>query len=91
MPEAGYYAELLNSDASIYGGSNVGNQGGLETNPIPAHGYDQSLSLTLPPLGAVVRRKPVRAKAKGRGQRRGQRLRRGATLSRGPLLNSLTH
>ena len=39
VPEAGYYAELLNSDASIYGGSNVGNQGGLETNPIPAHGY----------------------------------------------------
>ncbi len=53
VPEAGYYQELLNSDATAYGGSNVGNQGGLHTDAIPAHGRDHSLSLSLPPLGAI--------------------------------------
>ncbi len=54
VPEPGYYAELLNSDAEIYGGSNAGNQGGRHAEPVPAHGHPQSLLLTLPPLGAVV-------------------------------------
>jgi 1,4-alpha-glucan branching enzyme len=54
VPEPGYYAELLNSDASLYGGGNVGNQGGLETEPVPAHGHPQSLTLTLPPLGGLI-------------------------------------
>ncbi len=54
VPEPGYYAELLNSDASAYGGGNVGNQGGLEAEPIPAHGHGQSLDLTVPPLGALM-------------------------------------
>jgi len=54
VPAAGYYAELLNSDSTIYGGGNVGNQGGLRTEPVPAHGHPQSLVLTLPPLAAVV-------------------------------------
>jgi 1,4-alpha-glucan branching enzyme len=54
VPEPGYYAELLNSDASTYGGSNIGNNGGLDSDPTPAHGFDQSLNLTLPPLGALV-------------------------------------
>jgi 1,4-alpha-glucan branching enzyme len=53
VPAAGHYAELLNSDAAAYGGSNVGNQGGLETEDLPAHGRAQSLNLTLPPLGAL--------------------------------------
>jgi 1,4-alpha-glucan branching enzyme len=53
VPEAGYYAEVLNSDASAYGGSNVGNQGGLSTEAVEAHGRPQSLNLTLPPLGAI--------------------------------------
>jgi 1,4-alpha-glucan branching enzyme len=57
VPEPGYYAELLNSDAAAYGGSNVGNQGGLHTEAIPAHGHNQSLCLTLPPLGAVYLKK----------------------------------
>src|SRR6185295_10365963 len=47
VPEAGYYREILNSDASVYGGSNVGNQGGLSTEPVGAHGHAQSLVLTL--------------------------------------------
>ena len=53
VPAAGHYTELLNSDASAYGGSNVGNQGGLHTDNIPAHGRNHSLNLTLPPLAAL--------------------------------------
>jgi 1,4-alpha-glucan branching enzyme len=54
VPEAGYYAELLNSDAEYYGGSNAGNQGGLHTEDIASHGRPYSLNLTVPPLGAVI-------------------------------------
>ena len=54
VPAAGRYAELLNSDSEIYGGGNVGNQGGLDTEPVPAHGHAQSLSLTLPPLAGLI-------------------------------------
>ncbi len=50
-PRAGRWQELLNSDSKIYGGSGYGNLGGVDTEPIPSHGYNQSLSLTLPPLG----------------------------------------
>jgi len=53
VPAAGHYAELLNSDAAAYGGSNVGNQGGVDSEDIEAHGRKQSLNLTLPPLGAL--------------------------------------
>ena len=54
MPEPGWYAELLNSDAAVYGGSNVGNGGGAATEPVAAHGFDQSLRLTIPPLGCLL-------------------------------------
>jgi 1,4-alpha-glucan branching enzyme len=54
VPEPGFYAELLNSDAAVYGGSNAGNQGGVEAEAIPTHGRPHSLNLTLPPLGAVI-------------------------------------
>ena len=53
-PRGGFWQELLNSDADLYGGSGHGNFGGLETAPIPSHGRMQSLNLTLPPLGVVV-------------------------------------
>ena len=53
VPAAGYYKELFNTDAWYYGGGNVGNEGGIQTEPIPAHGHAQSLNLTLPPLGGV--------------------------------------
>jgi 1,4-alpha-glucan branching enzyme len=53
VPEPGYYRELLNSDAAVYGGSNVGNGGGLSSEPIAAHGFDQSLRLMIPPLGCL--------------------------------------
>ena len=51
-------ARLINSDAAIYGGGNLGNAGAVYTEPIPAHGHAQSLSLTLPPL-AMLMLKPV--------------------------------
>jgi 1,4-alpha-glucan branching enzyme len=54
VPEAGWYRELLNSDAAIYGGSNLGNAGGVHTDPIPDHGFEQSVSLIVPPLGFVL-------------------------------------
>ena len=53
VPTEGHYSELLNSDASVYGGSNVGNLGGLRTSAIPSHGMPHSLSLTLPPLSVL--------------------------------------
>jgi len=53
VPRSGFYKEILNSDSSHYWGSNVGNGGGVQTDPIPFHGYDQSLSLTLPPLATI--------------------------------------
>ena len=55
-PRAGRWREVLNSDASIYGGSNLGNGGGVETVPMAAQGRDQSLRLTLPPLAVLVLR-----------------------------------
>jgi 1,4-alpha-glucan branching enzyme len=49
-PRRGYWREVLNSDAAEYGGSNMGNLGGVETAPIPLHGRHNSLTLILPPL-----------------------------------------
>jgi len=57
VPEAGYYEERLNSDAALYGGSNIGNQGGLTSEPIPAHGRPHSVSLTVPPLAGLILKK----------------------------------
>jgi 1,4-alpha-glucan branching enzyme len=53
VPVPGVWRELLNSDSGAYGGSDVGNLGRIATEPIPAHGEAQSLSLTLPPLAAL--------------------------------------
>ena len=55
-PEAGSYKEVLNSDTSWYGGSGVNNET-MTTQAQPEHGFEQSLSLTLPPLAAVFLRK----------------------------------
>jgi 1,4-alpha-glucan branching enzyme len=54
VPQGGYYRELLNTDAEIYGGGNVGNAGGRMSEPIPHHGHHYSLTLTLPPLATLV-------------------------------------
>ncbi len=53
VPQPGFYAEILNTDSTQYGGSNVGNLGGLSANPVPHMNQPFSLSLTLPPLAAV--------------------------------------
>jgi 1,4-alpha-glucan branching enzyme len=60
VPDAGYYREILNSDAWPYGGGNVGNEGGADTEAIPAHGHAQSLRLTLPPLTALFLKRGTR-------------------------------
>jgi 1,4-alpha-glucan branching enzyme len=52
-PYPGYWREILNSDAPEYGGSGLGNLGGVHTVPAPCHGRPQSFSLLLPPLGMV--------------------------------------
>ena len=49
-PRSGFWQEILNSDAGEYGGSNMGNLGGVETVPVPLHGRPHSLTITLPPL-----------------------------------------
>src|ERR1700738_5339466 len=57
VPEPGFYAELLNSDSSLFGGTNVGNGGGVSSEPIAAHGFDHSIGLTLPPLACLFLKK----------------------------------
>jgi 1,4-alpha-glucan branching enzyme len=53
VPRGGFWREVLNSDAELYGGSGHGNLGGLEADSIPSHGRPYSLPLVLPPLGVV--------------------------------------
>jgi 1,4-alpha-glucan branching enzyme len=56
VPQQGGWRERLNSDSQLYGGSNVGNQGSVPSEPSPKHGHQHSLELTLPPLGALILR-----------------------------------
>ena len=58
-PAAGEYVELFSSDAVHYSGSDVRTLARVETDPLPLHGFEQSMALVLPPLGALVLR-PVR-------------------------------
>ncbi|HKN85594.1 MAG TPA: alpha amylase C-terminal domain-containing protein, partial [Nitrospiraceae bacterium] len=53
VPALGWYRELLNSDAAIYGGSNMGNGGGRQAEDLPWHGQPHSLLVTLPPLSVL--------------------------------------
>lgn len=54
VPYNGYWKEVLNSDAELYGGSGHGNMGGLETVPVRLHNQPCSLTLTLPPLSILL-------------------------------------
>lgn len=54
LPGPGYWTEILNSDAAVYGGSGVGNSGGLPAEAIPYHGRPFSVNLTIPPLATIV-------------------------------------
>ncbi len=53
VPMGGFWKEMLNSDAEVYGGSGYGNMGGVEASSTPCHGKPFSISLSLPPLGIV--------------------------------------
>jgi 1,4-alpha-glucan branching enzyme len=53
VPTGGFWRELLNSDAGVYGGSGWGNLGGVAADEIPWHAHPHSLAVTLPPLAAV--------------------------------------
>ena len=52
-PRGGAYREVFNTDAGLYGGSNVGNRGRVAVEAVPSHGRPQSIALTLPPLAVV--------------------------------------
>jgi 1,4-alpha-glucan branching enzyme len=54
----GFWKEVLNSDATQYGGSGWGNLGGIDAVPIPLHGRVHSITLTLPPLAALFFKHP---------------------------------
>jgi 1,4-alpha-glucan branching enzyme len=58
-PYNGRYAEIINTDASAYAGSNSGNGGEAWTEAVPFHGRSNSLVLTLPPLGVLYLRPSV--------------------------------
>ncbi len=53
VPDPGFYRELLNTDAALYGGSEAGNVGGAMAEPVQQAGRPHSIKLTLPPLAAL--------------------------------------
>jgi 1,4-alpha-glucan branching enzyme len=56
MPRGGRWVEVLNTDAGVYGGSNMGNGGLIHTDSQSSHGWPHSAALTLPPLATIVLR-----------------------------------
>jgi 1,4-alpha-glucan branching enzyme len=54
VPKPGYYKEILNSDAEIYGGSGKGNLGGVQSKRERSNQWENSIKVTLPPLAVVV-------------------------------------
>ena len=54
VPQGGAWREVMNTDAAIYGGSNVGNAGSVIADDVPSHNLPASLLLTLPPLSTIV-------------------------------------
>ncbi len=54
VPANGFWRERINTDSRIYGGSDMGNAGGVATDDTPSHGRPQSLRLTLPPLATLI-------------------------------------
>ena len=53
VPVGGLYREILNTDSSYFGGSNVGNSGSVMALAQPRHGFDHSITITLPPLAVM--------------------------------------
>ena len=64
VPVAGKYAVVLNSDDPAFGGGGGGDKGLISTEKIPCHGQEQSITVDLPAMSAVVyrcaRKNPVR-------------------------------
>ncbi|MCC6640612.1 MAG: 1,4-alpha-glucan branching protein GlgB [Deltaproteobacteria bacterium] len=58
VPVAGRWDEVLNADATTYGGSGIGNLGGVWAEPVASHGHSHSIAVTLPPLAMVAFRAP---------------------------------
>ena len=54
VPRGGFWKELLNSDADVYGGSGIGNRGGMTAEDHECRGFHHSIVVTVPPLGIVV-------------------------------------
>ena len=54
VPESGFYREFINTDAETYGGSNVGNFGGIQTEDVPWMGREHSILIHLPPLATLA-------------------------------------
>jgi 1,4-alpha-glucan branching enzyme len=54
VPEAGFYREIINTDAETYGGSNVGNMGGLDACDEEWQGRTHSLMIEVPPLATIA-------------------------------------
>ena len=53
VPAPGWWQEILNTDSEAYGGGNIGNFGGVHSEPVPWGGRQQSVTLTLPPLAMI--------------------------------------
>jgi 1,4-alpha-glucan branching enzyme len=53
LPRAGRWREAMNTDSGFYGGSDTGNLGGVEAEPVPWHEQPMSAEVTLPPLAAI--------------------------------------
>ena len=56
VPKYGLYDEVFNSDEERFGGSGVVNGNNIKTEVMKIHGFDQGLSLTLPPLSVIYLR-----------------------------------
>jgi 1,4-alpha-glucan branching enzyme len=54
VPQAGFYREIINTDGDTYGGSNVGNYGGAQSEAVPWMAREQSILIHLPPLATVA-------------------------------------
>lgn len=67
VPKPGFYTEIFNTDASLYGGGDVGNAGGVYSEIGASHGQAQSISLTIPPLGMLIL-KPVTVAPRSSGR-----------------------
>src|SRR2546425_408569 len=54
VPESGFYREIINTDAETYGGSNIGNCGGVQSEDVPWMGREHSILVHLPPLATLA-------------------------------------